>query len=144
MSGENEMLKVIDIKAELAKSSSTHGRGKAATAAEQSDAFITLAPYRDGGIFSGSFWGDSQWERHQNGDEIVHILDGATTLTIMMEDGPQSFEMGAGMMIVIPQGHWHLFQAPDGVTLMTITPQPTEHIDTDDPRSSELSARLKS
>jgi len=61
-----------------------------------------------------------------------------------MEDGPQSFEMGAGMMIVIPQGHWHLFQAPDGVTLMTITPQPTEHIDADDPRSRELSARLKS
>jgi mannose-6-phosphate isomerase-like protein (cupin superfamily) len=61
----------------------------------------------------------------------------------MMEDGPQSFEMTAGMMIVIPQGHWHLFQAPDGVTLMTITPQPTEHIGADDPRSRELSARLK-
>jgi mannose-6-phosphate isomerase-like protein (cupin superfamily) len=137
------MLKAIDIKAELAKSSFSHGRGKDATAAEQSDAFITLAPYRDGGIFSGSFCGESQWERHPKGDEIVHILDGGTTLTIMMEDGPQSFEMTAGMMIVIPLGHWHLFQAPDGVTLMTITPQPTEHIDADDPRSSELSARLK-
>ncbi len=137
------MLKAIDIKAELAKSSFSHGRGKAASAAEQSDAFITLAPYRDGGIFSGSFRGESQWERHHKGDEIVHILDGATILTVMTEDGPQSFEMGAGMMIVVPQGRWHQFQAPDGVTLMTITPQPTEHIGADDPRSSELSARLK-
>ena len=137
------MLKAIDIKAELAKSSFSHGRSKAGTAAEQSDAFITLAPYRDGGIFSGSIWGESQWERHQKGDEIVHVLDGATTVTIMMDDGPQSFEMTAGMMIVIPQEHWHLFQAPDGVTLMTITPQPTEHIHADDPRSRELSARLE-
>ncbi len=101
------MLKAIDIQAELAKSSFSHGRGKAASAAEQSDAFITLAPYRDGGIFSGSFWGESQWERHQKGDEIVQILDGATTLTIMTDDEPRFLEMTAGMLIVIPQGHWH-------------------------------------
>ena len=137
------MLRAIDINAELAKSSFSHGPGKDTTAAEQSDAFITLAPYRDGGIFCGHFRGESQWERHQKGEEIVHILDGATTLTIMTDDGPQSFEMTAGMMIVVPQGHWHLFQAPDGVTMMTITPQPTEHIHADDPRSIELSARLK-
>ncbi len=137
------MLKAIDIKAELAKSSFSHGRGRDSTAAEQSEAFITLAAYRDGGIFSGSFFGKSQWERHQKGDEFVQVLDGTTTLTIVTDDGPQSFEMTAGMMIVIPQGHWHLFQAPDGVTLMTITPQPTEHLHADDPRSIELSARLK-
>ena len=99
------MLRAIDINAELAKSSFSHGRGKDTTAAEQSDAFITLAPYRDGGIFSGSFWGESRWERHQRGDEFVHILDGATTLTIMTDDGPQSFEMTAGMMIVVPQAY---------------------------------------
>jgi mannose-6-phosphate isomerase-like protein (cupin superfamily) len=49
--------------------------------------------------------------------------------------------MTAGMMIVVPQGHWHQFQSPDGVTVMTVTPQPTEHIHADDPRSIELSAR---
>jgi mannose-6-phosphate isomerase-like protein (cupin superfamily) len=137
------MLKAIDINAELAKLSSIHGSGKNTTAAEQSDAFATLAHYRDGGIYCGSFLGESQWERHRNGDEIVHILDGETALTIVMDDGHQSFEMTAGMMIVVPQGHWHIFQAPDGVTLMTITPQPTEHLHVDDPRSIELSARLK-
>ena len=35
------MLKAIDIKAELAKSSFSQGRGKDTTAAEQSEAFIT-------------------------------------------------------------------------------------------------------
>lgn len=135
------MIKAVDIKAELARLPFLHGRGKDTTEAEARAAFTTLAPYRDGGIFGGSFSGESQWERHQKGDEIVHILDGATTLTIMTDDGPQSFEMAAGMMIVVPQGCWHQFQAPTGVTVMTVTPQPTEHIHAEDPRSIELSAR---
>ena len=138
------MLNAIDIKTELAKLSFLHNRGKDTTEAEKQAAFTNLTPYRDGGVFSGSFSGISEWERHAQGDEIVHILDGATTLTIMTDDGPQSFAMTAGMMIVIPQGHWHLFQAPEGVTVMTITPQPTEHLHADDPRSIALMARCSS
>ena len=136
------MIKAIDIKAELAGRPFLYGRDKDTTEAEKSAAFTTLSAYRDGGIFGGSFSGESQWERHQQGDEIVHVVDGATTLTIMTDDGPQSLEMTAGMMVVVPQGCWHLFQAPDGVTFMTVTPQPTEHIDAEDPRSIELFARL--
>ena len=93
------MLKAIDIKAELADLPFLHNRSKDTTAAEKQAAFTTLAPYRDGGIFSGSFSGISEWERHEKGDEIVHILDGATRLTIMTDEGPESFEMTAGMMI---------------------------------------------
>lgn len=137
-----DTIKAIDIKAELARRPFLHGRGKDTTEAERKAAFATLAAYRDGGIFSGSFSGISEWERHEKGDEIVHILDGATKLTVMTDDGPQSFEMTAGMLVVVPQGCWHQFHAPDGVTVMTVTPQPTEHIHADDPRSIELSARL--
>lgn len=138
------MIKPIDVKSELAALPFLHGRGKETTDAEKSASFTTLSPYRDGGIFGGSFSGESQWERHQQGDEIVYILDGATTLTLIADDtdAPQSFEMKAGMMVVIPQGCWHLFQSPEGVTIMTITPQPTEHIHADDPRSIELFDRL--
>ncbi len=136
------MIKPIDIKAELGKLPFLHGRGKDTTDAEKSASFTTLSPYRDGGIFGGSFSGESQWERHQHGDEIVHVVDGATTLTIATDDTLQSFEMTAGMFVVIPQGCWHLFQAPEGVTIMTVTPQPTEHINAQDPRSIELFARL--
>jgi len=135
------MIKAVDIKAKLAALPFLHGRTQATPAADARAAFATLTPYRDGGVFAGRFSGESQWERHLQGDEIVHILDGATTLTIMTDDGPQSFDMTAGMMIVVPQGCWHQFRAPDGVTVMTITPQPTEHIPADDPRSIELSAR---
>jgi mannose-6-phosphate isomerase-like protein (cupin superfamily) len=39
-------------------------------------------------------------------------------------------------VIVVPQNTWHRFEAPDGVSLVTATPQPTEHLTfaIDDPR----------
>ena len=52
----------------------------------------------------------------------------------MEESGPTSFEMTAGMIVVVPQGLWHRFNAPDGVTVMTATPQPTDHTFAEDPR----------
>ena len=129
------MIRAVDIKAELAGRPVLQGRDEKTTEAEAKAAFAVLAPFRDGSIFAGSFSGESPWERHRNGDELVQILDGATTLTIMTDDGPQSFAMTAGMMIVIPQGHWHRFHAPDQVTVLTATPQPTDHALAADPRT---------
>ncbi|MCG8544290.1 MAG: cupin domain-containing protein, partial [Alphaproteobacteria bacterium] len=76
----------------------------------------------------GGFSGVSQWERHPNGDEIVQILKGSVTLTLKTDEGTEKIDLKAGMFAIIPQGAWHQFNAPDGVTLMTTTPQPTEHI----------------
>jgi mannose-6-phosphate isomerase-like protein (cupin superfamily) len=135
--GEHAMLKAVDIKAELAKLPVLRGRSKDTPDAEVSAAFAVLAPFRDGSVFAGSFSGDSPWERHRNGDELVHILDGGATLTIMTDRGPESFEMTAGMMIVVPQGHWHRFHAPARVTVLTATPQPTDHTLAENPRTAE-------
>jgi mannose-6-phosphate isomerase-like protein (cupin superfamily) len=132
---ESGMIKAVDIKTELAGRPVLSGRSKDTTAAEAKEAFAILAPFRDGSIFAGSFSGESPWERHQNGDELVHILDGATTLTIMTDHGLHSFTMTAGMLIVVPQGHWHRFHAPDRVTVLTATPQPTDHTSVEDPRT---------
>ncbi len=98
-----------------------------------------FAPYRDGAIFTAKFAGESAWERHPQGDEIVHVVDGTTTLHLMADDGPQSLALRAGMMAIVPQGMWHRFEAPDGVTLMTATPQPTQHLTVAvaDPRTLE-------
>ena len=65
------------------------------------------------------------------------MLSGAATLTVMTDDGPQALEMTAGMIAVVPQGAWHQFHAPDGVTLLTATPQPTDHSFAEDPRRPE-------
>ncbi len=129
------MIKAVDIKAELAGRPVLGARGKETTEAEAKAAFAVLAPFRDGSIFAGSFSGDSPWERHQKGDELVQILDGATTLTIMTEGGPQSFKLAAGMIIVVPQGHWHRFHAAERVTVLSATPQPTDHTQAEDPRA---------
>jgi mannose-6-phosphate isomerase-like protein (cupin superfamily) len=127
------MIKAVDIGAELAGRPVLRER---APDTDARDAFAVLAPFRDGAIFAGSFSGQSPWERHRNGDELVHVLDGSATLTIMTDGGPQAFELSAGMLIVVPQGHWHRFDAPGQVTVLTATPQPTEHTLATDPRTA--------
>ena len=127
-------IKAVDIKAELSGRPVLGARGKDTPEAEAREAFAVLAPFRDGSIFAGSFSGESPWERHQKGDELVQILEGATTLTIMTESGPQSFKLAAGMIIVVPQGHWHRFHSAERVTVLSATPQPTEHTRAEDPR----------
>jgi mannose-6-phosphate isomerase-like protein (cupin superfamily) len=133
------VIAIMDLKAELAKLTMLRGRTPATPEAERKGTFARLAPYRDGAIFTAKFAGDGAWERHPNGDELVQIVDGATTLHVMTAEGPQSFALGAGMVAIVPQGTWHRFEAPDGVTLMTATPQPTEHLTVavDDPRTLE-------
>jgi mannose-6-phosphate isomerase-like protein (cupin superfamily) len=130
---------IIDVKGELGKLAMLRDRRPEMTEAErkQSGAFATLAPYRDGNIFSAKFAGDGAWERHPNGDELVQIVDGSTTLHLMTNDGPKSLALGAGTIVIVPQGMWHRFASRDGVTVMTATPKPTEHltVDVEDPRT---------
>ena len=130
------MIRAVDIKAELAGRPVLRGRSAQTPDAEARGAFAMLAPFRDGGIFAGAFSGETPWERHRNGDELVHVLDGAATLTIMTTDGPQTFPLTAGMVIVVPQGHWHRFRVPKSVTVLSATPQPTDQTVVVDPRQS--------
>ena len=144
------MITILDVETELAKLTMLRGRTPQMTEAERkaTRAFATLAPFRDGNIFSAKFAGDGAWERHPNGDELVQIVDGTATLHIMTEEGPQSHAVRAGMVIIVPQGTWHRFHSLDGVTLVTATPKPTEHltVDVEDPRTlttAELSGNTE-
>lgn len=128
------MVEAVDIQAALADRPTLRGRRPDTPADEAAAAFATVARYRDGGVFAGSFQGTSPWERHPNGDELVHVLAGATTLTVVTDDGPRILDMRAGMLTVVPQGCWHRFESPDGVTVLTMTPQPTDHTTAEDPR----------
>ena len=130
------MTRAVDVKAELAKLPPLRGRRTDTPPDQVKAAFSALAPFRDGSVFAGSFSGNTPWERHRKGDELVHVLDGAATLTIMTDEGPRAFELRAGMLIVVPQGHWHRFEAPGGVTVLSATPQPTDHTNAADPRDA--------
>ncbi len=128
------MVKAVDVSRALAGLPVLRGRSPHTCEDDASAAFAALADYRDGGIFAGSFQGESNWERHSKGDELVQVLAGATTLTILTEEDAQELKLTAGMLAVVPEGCWHRFRAPDGVTVMTVTPQPTDHSSADDPR----------
>lgn len=87
-----------------------------------------VADYRDGAIFVVHYAGHSEWERHSVGNEIVAVLEGETTLTIR-DDGEESqHRLGAGELVIVPQGAWHRFDTPGGAKILTVTPQPTDHV----------------
>ncbi|MCP4327865.1 MAG: cupin domain-containing protein [Alphaproteobacteria bacterium] len=128
------MIEAVNIKAALASRQVLRNRVPDTPSDDVDAAFATLATYREGGVFAGSFEGYSAWERHNKGDELVQVLSGKTTLTVLTDDGPEVLEMTGGMVTVVPQGCWHRFDAPDGVTVLTMTPQPTDHSTAEDPR----------
>jgi uncharacterized cupin superfamily protein len=127
------MPKAVDIREAIAPLPLLRNRRPDSCGPEVDAAFATLIETRGGDVFAGSFEGESAWERHGNGDELVQVLEGETRLTILTEDGPNVLEMKAGMVSVVPQGCWHKFNAPTGVTVLTMTPQPTDHSTAEDP-----------
>ncbi len=128
------MPKAIDIETVLKGLTPLEGRSEHTLEEDVAAAFATLANYDRGGLFLGSFTGESEWERHTVGDELVHVLSGHTFLTILSDSGEDMLELSAGMLMVVPQSRWHRFNSKNGVTLLTMTPQPTDHSKADDPR----------
>ena len=92
-----------------------------------SGAFRQLAAYRDGGIFVGHWAGRSEWERHTAGDEIVLVVEGRSTIFFLVGDEEQTASLGAGQLVVVPEGTWHRFETPEFVKVLSVTPQPTDH-----------------
>lgn len=126
----------IDISAALAPLSPFTGRTPEPAEADLEPVFAELAVYEDGGVYAGTFTGESAWERHMNGDELVQILKGATQVTILTDDHETVLDMTAGMLTIVPRGCWHKFTSASGVTVMTKTPSPTDHSTAVDPRKT--------
>jgi mannose-6-phosphate isomerase-like protein (cupin superfamily) len=94
---------------------------------EASEAFAEIAPYRDGAVYVSYYSGSSEWERHPNGDEVVMVLDGTTTVILLRNAKEERFFLSGNELVVIPAGMWHRFEGSEQLKVMTITPQPTEH-----------------
>ena len=117
----------IAIDDEFSKVKFLENRTPETTDEEAKDAFALLSEYRDGGIYIAHYSGFSEWERHLNGDEFVQVLGGETSLILFSNNQEQRNRLSSGQMLVIPKGVWHRFESANGVKVMTITPQPTEH-----------------
>ena len=82
------MVAAVKISEALAGKKMLTGRRADMSEAELDGTFATLVETQEGGVFAGSFQGESAWERHTKGDELVQVIDGTTRLTILTEDGP--------------------------------------------------------
>jgi len=75
------------------------------------------------------------WERHPDGDELLHVLDGAVDLTILGDEGPVHATLPAGSIFVCPRGLWHRPLPRPAATLLFATPgATTEASFAEDPR----------
>ena len=119
--------KPISLHEEFTKLSFLDNRTPHTSEEESSHAFAALSGYRDGAVFIGHYAGNSEWERHSQGDEIVYIVEGQTTLFLLSEGKQIPSTLYEGQLFVVPQNTWHRFETPEGVKIMTVTPQPTDH-----------------
>ncbi len=103
------------------------GRTPETTDVQAEGSFAKISDYRDGGVFIAHYSGNSEWERHPNGDEFVQVIDGETNLILLSNNIETANRMKKGELLVVPQNMWHRFETPDGVKIMTVTPQPTDH-----------------
>jgi mannose-6-phosphate isomerase-like protein (cupin superfamily) len=71
----------------------------------------------------GSFVGCPHWERHNGGDELLFVLAGTSNLSVLEDGEVRTRSVGPGSLVVVPQGRWHSNDAPDGVTMLYITPR---------------------
>jgi quercetin dioxygenase-like cupin family protein len=131
---EDRMPTIIDVNAEAAKLTMFRGKTPKTTRAERKGSSADLGRHRDGLLLLGKSAGKGHWETHP-ADELVWVLEGSTVLDIVEEDGPCSYTIDAGMLVIVPPGIWHRFHSADGATTMSVV-VPGENIDddVDDPR----------
>ena len=55
------------------------------------------------------------------------VLEGETTLILLEESGEKPNLLRKGEMLVVPVNTWHRFETPDGVKIMSVTPEPGDH-----------------
>lgn len=93
----------------------------------ETDWAATLGQVGNAGIYVVDYSGLSEWERHPHGDEIVMVINGATTLFMLIDGEERPHPLGTMELMVVPQGTWHRFETPNRTQVMTVTPQPTDH-----------------
>jgi mannose-6-phosphate isomerase-like protein (cupin superfamily) len=69
-----------------------------------------------------SFIGRPPWEFHSSGDEVLNVLAGSSKLTVRQEGEELVRTLRAGDLVIIQKGCWHRNEAPEGVTMLHMTP----------------------
>jgi mannose-6-phosphate isomerase-like protein (cupin superfamily) len=117
----------ISIKDEFERLKCLSNRSPESTDEEMRNSVSKLSDYRDGAIFITCYDGNTEWERHPVGDEIVLVIEGQTTLILLEDERETANELHEGEFIVVPQNIWHRFETPSKMKVWSVTPQPTDH-----------------
>ena len=117
----------ISIRDEFARLKCLSSRTPESTDEEMRESVSKLSDYRDGAIFITHYSGNTEWERHSVGDEIVFVVEGKTTLILLEDDRETPNELGEGEFFVVPRNIWHRFETPSRMKVWSVTPQPTDH-----------------
>lgn len=80
-----------------------------------------------------SFIGRPPWELHTAGDELLQVLSGECRLTLRQSGREIVRDLRAGDVAVIPAGCWHNNDAPEGVTVLFMTPREGTRNSVEDP-----------
>jgi mannose-6-phosphate isomerase-like protein (cupin superfamily) len=84
-----------------------------------------------GGV--SAFSGRPPWEFHGQGDELLFILAGESELTVLQKGGREVRTLRPGQLAIVPQSIWHSNNAPNGVTMLWITPSEGNEHSWDEP-----------
>lgn len=107
----------------------------ATTAAEADAAVRTLTTLGPASVGVMRYSGLTPWERHPDGDELLHVLDGEVDVTVLAEEGARHVIVPAGSIFVCPRGLWHRQLPRPSVTMLYGTPSRTTEVSwADDPR----------
>lgn len=66
--------------------------------------------------------GSSPWERHNNGDELLYVVDGEVEIEVLEGDGSFRKTLRQGTLFVVPRGRWHQLTAHAPVNIMYSSP----------------------
>jgi quercetin dioxygenase-like cupin family protein len=72
--------------------------------------------------------GLTPWERHPDGDELLHPLEGEVNVTVLTDAGPTHVTVTAGSVFVCPRGLWHRQLPRPAVTMLFGTPAATTQV----------------
>src|SRR5437867_3517005 len=112
--------------------------GSSTTAEEAAAAVRPIASLDQCRIGVMRFSGLTPWERHPDGDELLHPLEGEVEVTVLTDGGPAHVTVRAGSVFVCPRGLWHRQLPRPAVTELFATPGKTDEASwAEDPRRAD-------
>jgi hypothetical protein len=81
-----------------------------------------LGNHNDDSVGLGRYSGQSPWERHTNGDELLYVVDGEVDIEVLTDVDPFRGTLHAGSLFIVAKGMWHQLTARPSATIFFVSP----------------------